>query len=209
MLIKAKRCLTLILLPIILSSCSRLMNWGRKTFNQGCSVKDSLNCYKKLIRSTKVYDQLSTLGIFDSVILTKDVVDAYNKAAKANLKFSGTAFFILAFADRTDYKPLNSELTNEWAWHMYLMVNDKKLEPLYQKCISLPSEFKMLFGDKYTRFKSSYLVEFEKVRLDGMITLCFKSLRKTTAISWRFKNGKLLELGKPCNYYKDCEYCKC
>ncbi len=205
--VKAEQCLMLIMISVFLPSCQRLVNWGKGTFNQACPVEETLKEYKNLIRSTHVYNQLSTLGIFDAVILTPELLEAYNKATKKNLKFSGQAFFVLAFADKTDHKPLNSDSTNQWAWHVSLWVDGKRQEPKQQKCITLPAEFKLLFGKKWSQFKSGYLVEFGKIQLNDTVTLCFNSLRKKTSLEWDFKDGKVVDPGKPCCFKKGCEKC--
>lgn len=205
--VKTKHYLLLFLISIFLPSCRRIINWGKGTFNQGCNLEEPLKEYRDQVRSVHVYDQLSTLGIFDAIVLTPDLVDYYNKIENKKLNFSGTAFFVLAFADRTDYKPLNADSTNEWRWSVSMMHNDKKFERKYQKCIKLPAEFQFLFGKKWSRFKSAYLVEFDKVKLDGNITLCFTSIRKKAALLWSFKDGVLVEDGKPCCFKKGCEGC--
>lgn len=197
----------LLLFLFFLPSCSRILNWGKTTFNQGCSVEDYLCEFKGLIRSKSVYDQLSTLGIFDAIWLTPKLVEVYNQHSKNKLKVQGSAFFVLAFADRTDYNPLDNDFTNEWAWKVSLLANGKKLQPKIKKCMPLPAEFKLLFSDKWSRFKSSYYVEFDKVDMNGDVSLCFTSAKKKASLDWLFDNGKLVDPELICNYEKNCKSC--
>ena len=72
------------ILPILLllSGCGkRFVNWGKETFNQAdeVSVKSSIDVARKYVKTVRLYDEFTTLGIFDVLWLSDDVRRAYTQ----------------------------------------------------------------------------------------------------------------------------------
>lgn len=177
---------------IILTGCYRMYNYGCRRFNQGCDVEECLEIPRCHTRSTRVYDQLSTLGIFHAMWLSDEVRCAYvNLVAQ---KYSGSdkeasltrereqtkrfiSFYLLASypdecGDRLDQS--NS------AWIMFLKIGDFAYKPKSIKKVDLPCEYQLFFGKVialpsptrsvngyYNRFSEVYLVQFDALDAEG------------------------------------------
>lgn len=163
---------SIILLVIFLPGCTRIFKWGKSEFNQGCPVNNDL---KRNIKTIKVYNQFSTLGIFDVLLLPVDC---------ENYLKSKTTFYILAYAPRTDLKPLNADPDNSWGWNLKLCFDGKEYHPSKLRCFNMPAIYQFYFGKQYSRFKTSYIVQFDIDVNQSSFWLEFSSLRKTAAIEF-------------------------
>lgn len=74
---------------VVLSGCGRLIDWGKSRLYQGNSFKIDLDAIKDHIRWATVYDQFTTVAMFDALWLSPVVRTAFaqeHALEKKNLK---------------------------------------------------------------------------------------------------------------------------
>jgi hypothetical protein len=224
-------------LIIIFPGCSqRLINWGKKRLNQGCKIENYECLAYQYIRTTKVYDQFRTMGIFNAMWLSDIVRKAYvnvhcqkfvlsedvyrNLIELEESKNKKTiAFYILVWYPRwcgAEFDKPNSR------WLVFLKVGDKAYTPRIIKRIELPCEYVIFFNKLYNNFKRSYYVEFDALDDHGDkilnykedMVLCLRSYDRITYMRWEFgEDGCLLarhyDESATCQSYDACGDCKC
>ncbi len=207
MQLRVKTFFLLIILGLI-SGCSRYIDYAKKTFDQACSVDLDLSKARSYIRSEKVYDQLTTVGLFDALWVNKDVQDAYRKI---KLERSGVL-------DTTEQKKLEAELeqynqfttfylllppkdaqdvgymhfdgvtyfNNNIDWKVFLEVGGKKYSPVEFTNISeLSPEFSLIFGRTSTRYRSIYIAKFKpEDNYSGKLKLVIRTTKYTVQLCW-------------------------
>ncbi len=188
----------------VLPGCGRLIDWGKSQFNQGDEVDEIDKRVKNYVRSIRVYDQITTRGIFDAIWLGDEVRTAYanlhtfrqgksDEHSKAFLRRQleenkhSISFYVLSL-----YEVPLGEPSSEW--NLVLKVDDVTYAPVEVKKIELPYEYRLFFGTRhYTRFKESYAVKFnaldinEKPIIDSETTsieLCFRAADRRVALCW-------------------------
>src|SRR5690606_26100571 len=72
-------CLIMLVGPVFLGGCTRIVDWGRSSFYQGENIILS-QAPESYIRSVVIYDQLRTVAIFDALWLSDVVRSAYTDA---------------------------------------------------------------------------------------------------------------------------------
>lgn len=213
---------------ILLSGCT-LVDWGKKTFNQGCPNDIFAQVPRRSMRTIRVYDEFVTLGIFTALPLSNEVIEAYVKLhAQKNEMDDECAhkmldseiqrqdglisFYLLAYVPRL-LNPINVPNKVENApWRVYLNIGGELYDPYKIKVVNLNPEYRLFFGKYITKFKATYLVEFLDKDQNGAklidentreISLCFISLTNRVSLNWKLdKLGRVLP--DPENYY--CEY---
>src|SRR3990167_3728359 len=69
--------LLLVGIPLLLANCGgRFIDWGKCQFNQGCDLPTNVDCIQDYIRSVRVYDEFTTMGIFNALWLAPAVQHA-------------------------------------------------------------------------------------------------------------------------------------
>ncbi len=63
-----------------LSGCGRVADWATQTFDQGKTIDNALGFAKSYVKSVVVYDQFTTVGMFDALWLSDEVRTAYANA---------------------------------------------------------------------------------------------------------------------------------
>ena len=217
----AKKVYVLLMFPIILlfSGCNRVIDWGTQRFYQGCKIDPCLTVADEHIRTARVYDQFSALGIFTALWLSDDVLKAYarlhakkyalDEYAESKLLERQRAdidnklsFYILAYDLTSGYSPLEPGKHIETPWTIFLKSEDRAYEPsLIKKMNQLAPEYELFFGKHYTNFKTVYLVQFSMTDSDGQelvfddtqpIILCLNSIKTRISLIWRLdENGNL------------------
>lgn len=188
---------------ILMPGCGRLIDWGKETFHQGEQIALDTTIAKDNMRSVAVYDQFTTVGLFDALLLSDDVrmlyaemharklgknKDQYNAFLRRQLEENKhyLSFYVLSTYD----KPLG-EVTSDWV--VFLKVNDRDITPFEVKVVDMPAEYHLLFGKRFNRFKVSYSVKFAmRDREDNPVigpdthklSLIFRSLSKEAALVW-------------------------
>lgn len=186
-----------------LPGCGRIIDWGKQTFNQGQEVDEINKRVKDYIRSIKVYDQFTTRGIFDAIWLSDEARTAYADlyAFRQGKSDEHTKTFLrrqleenkhfISFYVLSLYEVPLGESNSEW--NLILKVNDAEYVPLEVKKIELPHEYRIFFGDKFTRFKEPYIVKFNAKDVDEnfiitsqakKIELLFRAVDRRVVLCW-------------------------
>lgn len=175
---------TLCCLLFVLPGC-RYIEWGRDVFYQSekrCSYTELRDEY---IRSLRIYDQLTTLALFDVVWLSEPIrrwfsqeyALLYGCAPETILceqleeNMLGTSFYVLAATPHNvDY--LLSDTIKPWT--LYMKVDGECYKPSSLKEVELPYIYRIYFGLKYSAAKKVYLVKFPAtVPAGSSPALCF------------------------------------
>ena len=213
---------------ILLSGCT-VVEWGKKTFNQGCKSEIHLSVPRGHMRNVRVYDEFVTLGIFNAMLISNDVIESYvnlhaeknemceeERQILLNSEIEKTekviSFYLLAYTPRSRspiYVPNKYETA---PWKVYLNVGCEVYEPYKIKIVELKPEYKLFFGKYLTKFKVVYLLEFLDKDKNGdclikedtkAIKLGFTSFNNKVCLTWKLdKCGKVIY--DPNNHY--CEY---
>ena len=227
---------------ILFSGCTRVMDWGTQTFYQGCKVEPCLQIPKEHIRTARVYDQFNTLGIFNAMWISDDVLKAYTNLYAEKYALNENAandflerhrndnqgfisFFVLGYDPYECNGPLLMNRDKEIPWKIFLKIDDIAYEPYLIKPIEFKEEFKLFFGKLFTKFKTSYVVQFALDDLGDNLTLgadipslvlCFSSMTRKISMIWSLDTeGKLItdytQYGECCCMVEPkqiCEICK-
>lgn len=228
--------LTLLSLLFLLPGCT-IIDWGKRTFNQGCKINPCIRMIpEQYIRSTRVYYEFNTLGIFDAMWLTNEVQKSHIQLfAKKNFLSQEQAQEMLnkrcienndliSFYVQAHVPHMNNPLANDpdAPWMVSLKIGNKTYLPYSLKKVKLDKEFKYLFGKYTSQFKTVYLIQFsakdsnnQKLIKPGLeyIGLCFHSMENIATLTWELDNdGKLLKNCSPqgycINYNRSCEVCE-
>ena len=213
---------------IILPGCGqRLINWGKKRLNQGCVVENYECLAYQYIRTTKVYDQFRTLGIFNAIWLSDIVRKAYVNVHCQKFQLSeevyknvleleekknkkSIAFYMLVWYPKwcgAEFDKPNSR------WVVFLKIGNRAFTPRVIKRIELPCEYVIFFNKLFNNFKRSYYVEFDALDPEGNeildfkneMVLCLRSYDRITYLRWEFDvSGYLLA-----RYYDESSNCQC
>lgn len=193
----------IMIMVLLLPSCGRMIDWGKKTFVQTPTLQASISAAQKYIRSVTSYDQLTTRARFDALWLSDDVRINYANLFAA--KFGKTeeqrktflrrqleennhfiSFYVLSLYDQPLGDP-NSE------WTLFLNIDDKHYAPIEIKSVELSPEYMYIFGKKYNRFKVPYSVKFDAKDINDQflitpetknITLYCRSLSAEVTFVW-------------------------
>jgi hypothetical protein len=167
---------------LLLPGCIKYYELSTTEFNQGKEVEQKSLLTQNFVRTIRLYDQFSTIALFDSLWLSPDVRTSYSKRfcdkrgkdeatlkAIENRQLEETnhwiGFYVLADIRTRHNTSLNEKNA---AWTFYLTINDKiKVEPLSIKEVELEPEYQEIFGHRFNNFKTAYLVKFPAYGLDG------------------------------------------
>ena len=191
---------TLIALP----GFGRVIDWGKKSVDQGENIKKDLTKAKNHIVSSRIYDQFELVGSFDSLWLTDEVREAYadlyvlkrgrtevekkiflRRQLEENNHF--ISFYMLSVADIVIGD-------KDSVWTVLLRIGDYNFMPTEFRSIELSSEYKSIFGKKFNRFKNAYIVRFNAKDIEDRsiiqpdtdtISLVFRTINKEAVQSWQ------------------------
>lgn len=188
-----------------LAGCGRIIDWGTNIFEQAESLDDVASTAQPYLKSVTVYDQFTTVAMFDALWLSDDVRMIYAKLyadrrgkdeeykktflrrqLEENKHF--IVFYVLC--------PFEALLADSQSpWSIFLKVDDRTYYPTELKVVELDPEYKAIFGKKLSRFKESYVLKFDardvedKKIIDNQtrqLKLYFKSVDKQTYLMWDF-----------------------
>lgn len=191
----------LLIITIFLPSC-RYVHWAHEIFNQGCPVYSAVACGQQYVRSLRIYDQFTTLGIFDALWVSDHVRDYYedlhtqlhcleqqecsddNDNPEEDLY---TTFYVLSWIKGYAGSSLTDKDT---LWSMCLSVNGVNYSVTSIKEVAeLAPEYKSFFGKTFTRFKNVYLVKFAVpeavINAAGCFELLFHYVGIKGSMVWR------------------------
>jgi hypothetical protein len=169
--------LSFVLGMLLLPGCGGVTDWAKETFDQGKEHKENKKTVKKYLKSVRIYDQFTTIALFDALWLSDQVrilyADTYGamhgrgkevrktflrRQLKANDHF--VTFYVLS----THQIPLNLKPAQ---WVLHLKVNGKNYSPTEVKIVELSPEYELFFGSLLTKHKSPYEVRFDRKDPDG------------------------------------------
>jgi hypothetical protein len=196
----------LLFVVVSLSSCIKYYETIKTEFPQGSELEDKREVVANNLRSTVIYDQFSTVAIFNALRLSDEVrmayVDIYTRkrgiegeAKEALLKRQleenkhWISFYLLADIRDKTYVSLSEKSSY---WTPFLQLGDNvKVTPLSIKEVDIEPEYQFFFGTKFNLFKIAYLVKFPA--RDSMDTL-YKTNDITTkfVLSSTKKTGELV-----------------
>lgn len=193
-------------LVLLLPSCTRVIDWGERTFIQAPSLQANIEQAQKYIRSVTMYDQFTTRARFDALWLSDDVRTNY--ANLYALKFGKTeeqkkvflrrqleennhfiTFYVLSVYEH----PLGDPSSE---WTIFLNINDKNYAPIEVKSVELSPEYIYIFGKKYNRFKVPYSIKFDAKDINDQflitpetqnISLYCRSLHSEVTFMWELE----------------------
>jgi hypothetical protein len=159
----------------IFPGCYRYISWGESVVDQGDKIETCACAVQPYIRSARVYDQFTTLGLFDALLLHDEVIQAYacSYAAKNCLsndqyhqflqkqydeQSSYISFYLLAVVPGNIGVLLTDENPQ---WTVQLRVGNNCFKPAKLKLVELSHEYRFFFGKNLTVFKKQYLVQFD------------------------------------------------
>jgi hypothetical protein len=207
-MIKKIACVGIVLL---LSGCSTVLDWGKKSFPQNEPIVTDKEPVAKYIRSEVIYDQFDTKGKFVALWLNDEVRTEY---AKLHGRSRGSSpqqeemlikrqldenkhfitFYVLSLSEVTLGEP-------ESIWHPFLKINDTTvIVPTDIKLIDLPNEYKFFFGKHYTRFKIAYRILFDAKDLEDRclidattqtLKLVVRSVDREVSMQWQIPSSLL------------------
>lgn len=207
--------LFLFILLLFLPSCQRIVNWGKVTFNQGCRIWPSgAQKAREYLRSVKVYDQITTVGTFDALLLTEESIKFYVKLYTNKFNFTDKekidlknkelskldnviAFYVLVWQPSKCGETFEKE---DAYWKVRLDTDLGMFLPNKIKKIELPCGYNLIFDKRFNKFQKAYYLEFNRfdsnntdiLKSSGRLTLCFSSLMRKTFLNWSFANGNVI-----------------
>ena len=204
---KYKSLLPLSLSLLLLSGCGRIVDWGKGNFKQAEKLDFKFRQARKDLKSITVYDQLSTVAMFDVLGLSDDVRIAYvdlharkygkteeQKRAMLRRQLAENSHFI-SFYVAVPYELILGETNSRWS--LSLEIDDKRYLPIEVKVIDVNPEYKAIFGKKLSRFKNVYSVRFDAKNVEErpLITpdthelkLYFRSTKKEVILTWNIQD---------------------
>ena len=188
---------------VLLPGCGRIVDWTKDSFYQGQEFAQHA-LPQLYMRSTTIYDQFETVGMFDALWLSDAVKTAYTdvwalkfgKSPERRQTFlrrqlEENRHFIMFYILSLQNISIN-EAHGDWS--VFLQINDETFAPLQVVVLDeLDYIYKSFFGKKCNRFKDVYLVKFDArdaedqplIRPDTrFITLFFRSTKKQALLQW-------------------------
>lgn len=203
-----KRVVSVLLVTSMLgfSGCTRIATWAQRNFYQGKPTADYFELPDTYVRSITVYDQFTTVAMFDALWLAPRVREDYIQRSSYRLFKSDEQrqaaelrqqqelthfidFYVLSiYTIRLDQSPL---------WGIALVVDGARYLPVEIKQVTLEPEYAYFFGKALTHFKTPYLVRFAAKTSDNspvitnnsrVLSLEFHSVDRDTALVWHLDN---------------------
>lgn len=200
----------LVFFLFMFSGCYRYIYWAESVVDQADPIETCCAKVQPYFRSARVYDQFTTIGLFDALWLDDVVIDAYACAHAAKYGYtrqqyydflnsqcdelsSYISFYVLAVVPGsigtvgillTDANPL---------WVMQLRVGNNYFKPAKIKIVELDHEYRYFFGKRLTVFKKQYIVQFNaydeyEIPLITSATpdveLIFRAVGHQTSMTW-------------------------
>jgi len=180
---------------LLLPGC-RAMHWAESHFEQGTpiegakSVRDLVASY---VRSANIYHEFDTVGLFDVLMLTPAVRQAYVDIYAAKYKLSPEekekkaqeqrkeaehtlSFIVLAYMpDNT--MPIGDDNS---LWSIVLKGANKWVAPRSSKSYELEPEYAYFLKNKVSKHKYVYLVKFDVAEMQNVELVLAMHDRQTT-----------------------------
>lgn len=162
-------------LSTFFSGCTRYIDWAATIVDQGDTMEACITLARPYIKAARVYDQFTTLALFDALWLHEDVVDAYACAHAAKYGFNDEQYhkfldkqieehepYISFYLLATIYGPSGIMLTDpNPMWVVQLKIGNNLYNPAKIRLVELPHEYRYFFGRRWNIFKKPYLIQFD------------------------------------------------
>ena len=183
------------------TGCGRIVNWAKDNFYQGCDYDATKpDCF---VRSVTVYDQFTTVAMFDALWLADQVRTDYvnlfafrfgkseqqkNSFLRRQLEENNHFIEFYLLSPYTIRLKEDSPL-----WSVNLKIDDNYFAPVEMRIVQLEREYLAFFGKHYTHFKTQYLVKFNARDINDQplitsgtqtISLVFRSVEKEACLTW-------------------------
>ncbi len=169
----------------MLPGCKQYFFWGRDNFIQAPKIRVDVAEARNFLQTKRLYDEASTVGIFDALWLNHTVRKAYINIYAARKGFSQEEKDILVAQHKkeardtlsfyvlmdNDQQHILSLKIQESRWSIYLKINGKTYNPVSIKPVILTSEYSKIFGYRHNQFRSPYLVVFHAQDSDDQYLL--------------------------------------
>lgn len=190
---------------LLLSGCNRLAEWATLNFYQGADISGCNErplCY---VRSVTVYDQFTTIGMFDALWLSDKVRTDYvtlqafrvgktfeQRNASLRRHFEENKHFV-EFIILGLYNDRLTGTSPRWSVTMEIDGNEQLFAPVELKLVTLDPEYKSFFSKVLTPFKTAYLVKFNARDVNNVplitaatqkIALVFRSVNREAQLCW-------------------------
>lgn len=206
-LLRIQHLLFLFMVVAVTPSCIKYHKIIKSEFPQGEDTPDLYEVSHDYLRSITIYDQFTTLAVFDALWLSPTVeavyTDLYNKrrgkvgeevkAAEAEQEKDHEehiAFYLLADVRAK----VNKEMQEPNAYWTVALENNQgnRLEAASIKLMrDLDPEYQLLFRTRFNLFKNVYLVKFPKSEVERLffkrgepLTMLLSSPVKNIRLSW-------------------------
>src|SRR3989338_5812031 len=164
----------LVLALMVLPGCGgNILDWGKKTFEQGGKYQEHEEIISRYMRTVKIYDMWETLAIFDVLFLSDEVRKAYTqlhakmfgktkesqavflrRQLKANMQH--IVFYVLAGKNISlSKRPI--------VWALYLDIDGQRYKPVEVKQIDVPVQYRMFFDKRFSNHKLAYEIKFDRI----------------------------------------------
>lgn len=191
----------------ILSGCYRYIWWAETIVDQADTIETCSDIVQPYFRSARVYDQFTTLGLFDGLWLDDTVLQAYACAHAAKYGFTRQQYYDLLNTQRDELSPyisfyllavvpgtMGTLLTDpKPLWALQLRIGTSYFKPAKIKIVELDHEYRYFFGKRLTVFKKKYLVQFNAYDENEMplitgatpdIELIFRAVSHQASMIW-------------------------
>lgn len=193
---------------VSLSSC-RLVRWGKEHFEQGEVRTIAREPIAKNLKTTRVYNQFSTVGTFDVLFLSDEVRESYGRlyATKHDMQEREAKEFVRRQLAENDqyfsfyilgYIPVGTlGVDDKDHWNAMLMVDGKHLAPQSIKTAELSPEYSELLKKVPMRFRTVQIAKFPKRNASGELTvppharelvMVLNTVDRSTSLSWSLKS---------------------
>jgi hypothetical protein len=208
----------LLALTLVISGCGRIVDWSKKTFNQGTLIPLTVHEVDAYVRSASVYELFTTQGLFDVLWLSEPVrriyldllVSKHGKPAaereamwleqrKEMERF--ISFYIVGYIPQTHGVNID-DVASPWA--VQLHINGSIYHPVSSTVVDLNPEYIFLLRKIWSRFKTVYLVTFDAHDRVGnqlmqpttnSMELMLRTEDRWTAVRWDLEQGTIKREG--------------
>lgn len=194
---------------IFLSGCSRVNRFLNKQFFESCRPCDYIKGAHDSIRTIKLYDQFSTVGIFTALWINEKVTEAYQKAynQQRNLPLDSPVdipidlnnnqqkFYIIGYQPKIEGSVFDVCDDNNSSWHLSIEFNNKYFKPVSIKPVKADRILEAILRPYHNRFNELYEVTFNLDLTNYQnyeLKMNFSSLDAIGTVLWIVKNNTLL-----------------
>ena len=217
---KASMRLFLISGILLLSGCGGVIDWTSETFDQGDTHKKDKIVISNYLKTKKIYDQFTTIALFDVLWLSDDIKTVYsnlyskmhNRSEEVHQTFlrrqlKSNAHFISFYILSTHEAPLDIKPI---IWSVSLKIDGKTYQPSSVKGIEMVPEYQEIFGKLLTNHKRPYEARFERKDNDGVdildnakeISLYLSGPKHYTSATWKITPSVLNDMKSQKNKVK-------